>query len=150
MNNNCEFFLDEYKVINLNKQEYNLVNFINKSNTFDADEVSISLLNSKDINEFSNKIKTMKQNNTIKSKMIEIYEYLLAKSSDMDFKQAITKAEKSSKKIGWQVGVKAGMKAERIAIAKRMLLDDMNTYKVNKYTGLNTRVLKKLKQCLNR
>ena len=81
MNNNCEFFLDEYKVINLNKQEYNLVTFINKSNTFDADEVSISLLNSKDINEFSNKIKTMKHNNTIKSKMIEIYEYLLAKTS---------------------------------------------------------------------
>ena len=46
MNNNCEFFLDEYKVINLNKQEYNLVTFINKSNTFDADEVSFSLLNS--------------------------------------------------------------------------------------------------------
>ena len=42
------------------------------------------------------------------------------------------------------------MKAKRIAIAKRMLLDDINIYKVNKYTGLNTRVLKKLKQCLNR
>ena len=49
-----------------------------------------------------------------------------------------------------QIGMKAGKKAERIKIAKRMLIDDMKIYKVNKYTGLSNRVLKKLKLSLNK
>ena len=135
---------------NLDGKDYNFITFINDSNDFDEHEISLSLLNNEDINRFYDKIKTMKQNKTIQSVMKTIYEYLLTKSNDIDFKQVEAKAEKYGKKIGWQVGMKAGKKAERIEIAKRMLIDDMKIYKVNKYTGLSNRVLKKLKLSLNK
>ena len=91
-----------------------------------------------------------------KNAMNEIYKYLLSESNDLDlqFQKEKAKAEKSGiktgKKVGMQIGMKAGRKAERIKIAKRMLIDDMKIYKVNKYTGLSNRVLKKLKLSLNK
>ena len=40
---------------------------------------------------------------------------------------------------------KAGMKANQIATAKRMLADGLNLEKTSKYTGLSIKVLEKLK-----
>ena len=156
MDSNYKCILDEYKVIKLDKTDYNFISFINDSNGFDENAISLPLLSSQDIDRFSKEIKAMKQDKSIKGAMNEIYKYLLGESNDLDlqFQKEKAKAEKSGiktgKKVGMQIGMKAGRKAERIKIAKRMLIDDMKIYKVNKYTGLSNRVLKKLKLSLNK
>ena len=152
MDSNYECFLDGYKVIKLDKTDYNFISFINDSNGFDENAISLPLLSSQDIDRFSKEIKAMKQDKSIKGAMNEIYKYLLGESNDLDlqFQKEKDKAEKTGKKVGVQIGMKAGKKAERIKIAKRMLIDDMKIYKVNKYTGLSNRVLKKLKLSLNK
>ena len=156
MDSNYECFLDGYKVIKLDKTNYNFISFINDSNGFDENAISLPLLSGQDIDRFSKEIKVMKQDTSEKNAMNEIYKYLLSESNDLDlqFQKEKAKAEKSGiktgKKVGMQIGMKAGRKAERIKIAKRMLIDDMKIYKVNKYTGLSNRVLKKLKLSLNK
>ena len=156
MDSNYECFLDGYKVIKLDKTDYNFISFINDSNGFDENAISLPLLSGQDIDRFSKDIKVMKQDMSEKNAMNEIYKYLLSESNDLDlqFQKEKAKAEKSGiktgKKVGMQIGMKAGRKAERIKIAKRMLIDDMKIYKVNKYTGLSNRVLKKLKLSLNK
>lgn len=152
MDSNYKCILDEYKVIKLDKTDYNFISFINDSNGFDENAISLPLLSSQDIDRFSKEIKAMKQDKSIKGAMNEIYKYLLGESNDLDwqFQKEKDKAEKTGKKVGVQIGMKAGKKAERIKIAKRMLIDDMKIYKVNKYTGLSNRVLKKLKLSLNK
>ena len=156
MDSNYECFLDGYKVIKLDKTDYNFISFINDSNGFDENAISLPLLSGQDIDRFSKEIKVMKQDTSEKNAMNEIYKYLLSESNDLDlqFQKEKAKAEKSGiktgKKVGMQIGMKAGRKAERIKIAKRMLIDDMKIYKVNKYTGLSNRVLKKLKLSLNK
>ena len=152
MDSNYKCILDEYKVIKLDKTDYNFISFINDSNGFDENAISLPLLSSQDIDRFSKEIKAMKQDKSIKGAMNEIYKYLLGESNDLDwqFQKEKDKAEKTEKKVGVQIGMKAGKKAERIKIAKRMLIDDMKIYKVDKYTGLSNRVLKKLKLSLNK
>lgn len=156
MDSNYECFLDGYKVIKLDKTDYNFISFINDSNGFDENAIFLPLLSGQDIDMFSKDIKVMKQDMSEKNAMNEIYKYLLSESNDLDlqFQKEKAKAEKSGiktgKKVGMQIGMKAGRKAERIKIAKRMLIDDMKIYKVNKYTGLSNRVLKKLKLSLNK
>lgn len=156
MDSNYKCILDEYKVIKLDKTDYNFISFINDSNGFDENAISLPLLSGQDIDRFSKDIKVMKQDMSEKNAMNEIYKYLLSESNDLDlqFQKEKAKAEKSGiktgKKVGMQIGMKAGRKAERIKIAKRMLIDDMKIYKVNKYTGLSNRVLKKLKLSLNK
>ena len=156
MDSNYECFLDGYKVIKLDKTNYNFISFINDSNGFDENAIFLPLLSGQDIDRFSKDIKVMKQDMSEKNAMNEIYKYLLSESNDLDlqFQKEKAKAEKSGiktgKKVGMQIGMKAGRKAERIKIAKRMLIDDMKIYKVNKYTGLSNRVLKKLKLSLNK
>ena len=152
MDSNYKCILDEYKVIKLDKTDYIFISFINDSNGFDENAISLPLLSSQDIDRFSKEIKAMKQDKSIKGAMNEIYKYLLGESNDLDlqFQKEKDKAEKTGKKVGVQIGMKAGKKAERIKIAKRMLIDDMKIYKVNKYTGLSNRVLKKLKLSLNK
>ncbi len=156
MDSNYECFLDGYKVIKLDKTDYNFISFINDSNGFDENAIFLPLLSGQDIDRFSKDIKVMKQDMSEKNAMNEIYKYLLSESNDLDlqFQKEKAKAEKSGiktgKKVGMQIGMKAGRKAERIKIAKRMLIDDMKIYKVNKYTGLSNRVLKKLKLSLNK
>ena len=156
MDSNYECFLDGYKVIKLDKTDYNFISFINDSNGFDENAIFLPLLSGQDIDRFSKDIKVMKQDMSEKNAMNEIYKYLLSESNDLDlqFQKEKAKAEKSGiktgKKVGMQIGMKAGKKAERIKIAKRMLIDDMKIYKVNKYTGLSNRVLKKLKLSLNK
>ena len=144
--------VDEYKVIKLDKTDYNFISFINDLNDFDENAISLPLLSGQDIDRFSKEIKAMVQDKSIKDAMNEIYKYLLGESNDLDlqFQKEKDKAEKTGKKVGVQIGMKAGKKAERIKIAKRMLIDDMKIYKVNKYTGLSNRVLKKLKLSLNK
>lgn len=152
MDSNYKCILDEYKVIKLDKTDYNFISFINDSNGFDENAISLPLLSGQDIDSFSKEIKAMVQDKSIKDAMNEIYKYLLGESNDLDlqFQKEKDKAEKIGKKVGVQIGMKAGKKAERIKIAKRMLIDDMKIYKVNKYTGLSNRVLKKLKLSLNK
>lgn len=156
MDSNYECFLDGYKVIKLDKTDYNFISFINDSNGFDENAIFLPLLSGQDIDRFSKDIKVMKQDMSEKNAMNEIYKYLLSESNDLDlqFQKEKAKAEKSGiktgKRVGMQIGMKAGKKAERIKIAKRMLIDDMKIYKVNKYTGLSNRVLKKLKLSLNK
>lgn len=152
MDSNYKCILDEYKVIKLDKTDYNFISFINDLNSFDEDAISLPILSGKDIDRFSQEIKAMVQDKSIKDAMNEIYKYLLGESNDLDlqFQKEKDKAEKTGKKVGVQIGMKAGKKAERIKIAKRMLIDDMKIYKVNKYTGLSNRVLKKLKLSLNK
>lgn len=152
MDSNYKCILDEYKVIKLDKTDYNFISFINDSNGFDENAISLPLLSGQDIDRFSKEIKAMVQDKSIKDAMNEIYKYLLGESNDLDlqFQKEKDKAEKTGKKVGVQIGMKAGKKAERIKIAKRMLIDDMKIYKVNKYTGLSNRVLKKLKLSLNK
>lgn len=156
MDSNYECFLDGYKVIKLNKTDYNFISFVNDSNGFVENAISLPLLSGQDIDRFSKEIKVMKQDMSVKNAMNEIYKYLLSESNDLGLKFQIEKdkAEKSGiktgKRVGMQIGMKAGRKAERIKIAKRMLIDDMKIYKVNKYTGLSNRVLKKLKLSLNK
>lgn len=156
MDSNYKCILDEYKVIKLDKTDYNFISFINDSNGFDENAIFLPLLSGQDIDRFSKDIKVMKQDMSEKNAMNEIYKYLLSESNDLDlqFQKEKAKAEKSGiktgKKVGMQIGMKAGRKAERIKIAKRMLIDDMKIYKVNKYTGLSNRVLKKLKLSLNK
>ena len=152
MDSNYKCILDEYKVIKLDKTDYNFISFINDLNDFDENAISLPLLSGQDIDSFSKEIKVMKQDMSVKNAMNEIYKYLLGESNDLDlqFQKEKDKAEKTGKKVGVQIGMKAGKKAERIKIAKRMLLDDMKIYKVNKYTGLSNRVLKKLKLSLNK
>ena len=152
MDSNYKCILDEYKVIKLDKTDYNFISFINDLNDFDENAISLPLLSGQDIDRFSKEIKAMKQDKSIKGAMNEIYKYLLGESNDLDlqFQKEKDKAEKTGKKVGVQIGMKAGKKAERIKIAKRMLIDDMKIYKVNKYTGLSNRVLKKLKLSLNK
>lgn len=156
MDSNYECFLDGYKVIKLDKTDYNFISFINDSNGFDENAIFLPLLSGQDIDRFSKDIKVMKQDMSEKNAMNEIYKYLLSESNDLDlqFQKEKAKAEKSGiktgKRVGMQIGMKAGRKAERIKIAKRMLIDDMKIYKVNKYTGLSNRVLKKLKLSLNK
>lgn len=156
MDSNYKCFLDGYKVIKLDKTDYNFISFINDSNGFDENAIFLPLLSGQDIDRFSKDIKVMKQDMSEKNAMNEIYKYLLSESNDLDlqFQKEKAKAEKSGiktgKKVGMQIGMKAGRKAERIKIAKRMLIDDMKIYKVNKYTGLSNRVLKKLKLSLNK
>ena len=156
MDSNYKCILDEYKVIKLDKTDYNFISFINDLNDFDENAISLPLLSGQDIDSFSKEIKVMKQDMSEKNAMNEIYKYLLSESNDLDlqFQKEKAKAEKSGikagKKVGMQIGMKAGKKAERIKIAKRMLIDDMKIYKVNKYTGLSNRVLKKLKLSLNK
>lgn len=152
MDSNYECFLDGYKVIKLDKTDYNFISFINDLNDFDENAISLPLLSGQDIDSFSKEIKVMKQDMSVKNAMNEIYKYLLGESNDLDlqFQKEKDKAEKTGKKVGVQIGMKAGKKAERIKIAKRMLIDDMKIYKVNKYTGLSNRVLKKLKLSLNK
>lgn len=152
MNSNYKCILDEYKVIKLDKTDYNFISFINDLNDFDENAISLPLLSGQDIDRFSKEIKAMVQDKSIKDAMNEIYKYLLGESNDLDlqFQKEKDKAEKTGKKVGVQIGMKAGKKAERIKIAKRMLIDDMKIYKVNKYTGLSNRVLKKLKLSLNK
>ena len=152
MDSNYKCILDEYKVIKLDKTDYNFISFINDLNGFDEDAISLPLLSGQDIDRFSKEIKAMVQDKSIKDAMNEIYKYLLGESNDLDlqFQKEKDKAEKTGKKVGVQIGMKAGKKAERIKIAKRMLIDDMKIYKVNKYTGLSNRVLKKLKLSLNK
>ena len=152
MDSNYECFLDGYKVIKLDKTDYNFISFINDLNDFDENAISLPLLSGQDIDRFSKEIKAMVQDKSIKDAMNEIYKYLLGESNDLDlqFQKEKDKAEKTGKKVGVQIGMKAGKKAERIKIAKRMLIDDMKIYKVNKYTGLSNRVLKKLKLSLNK
>lgn len=156
MDSNYKCILDEYKVIKLDKTDYNFISFINDSNGFDENAISLPFLSGQDIDRFSKEIKVMKQDVSVKNAMNEIYKYLLSESNDLDlqFQKEKAKAEKSGiktgKKVGMQIGMKAGRKAERIKIAKRMLIDDMKIYKVNKYTGLSNRVLKKLKLSLNK
>lgn len=156
MDSNYECFLDGYKVIKLDKTDYNFISFINDSNGFDENAIFLPLLSGQDTDRFSKDIKVMKQDMSEKNAMNEIYKYLLSESNDLDlqFQKEKAKAEKSGiktgKKVGMQIGMKAGRKAERIKIAKRMLIDDMKIYKVNKYTGLSNRVLKKLKLSLNK
>ncbi len=152
MNSNYKCILDEYKVIKLDKTDYNFISFINDLNGFDEDAISLPLLSGQDIDRFSKEIKAMVQDKSIKDAMNEIYKYLLGESNDLDlqFQKEKDKAEKTGKKVGVQIGMKAGKKAEKIKIAKRMLIDDMKIYKVNKYTGLSNRVLKKLKLSLNK
>ena len=152
MDSNYKCILDEYKVIKLDKTDYNFISFINDSNGFDENAISLPLLSGQDIDSFSKEIKAMVQDKSIKDAMNEIYKYLLGESNDLDlqFQKEKDKAEKIGKKVGVQIGMKAGKKAERIKIAKRMLIDDMKIYKVNKYTSLSNRVLKKLKLSLNK
>lgn len=152
MNSNYKCILDEYKVIKLDKTDYNFISFINDLNDFDENAISLPLLSGQDIDRFSKEIKAMVQDKSIKDAMNEIYKYLLGESNDLDlqFQKEKDKAEKTGKKVGVQIGMKAGKKAEKIKIAKRMLIDDMKIYKVNKYTGLSNRVLKKLKLSLNK
>ena len=152
MDSNYKCILDEYKVIKLDKTDYNFISFINDSNGFDENAIFLPLLSGQDIDRFSKEIKAMVQDKSIKDAMNEIYKYLLGESNDLDlqFQKEKDKAEKTGKKVGVQIGMKAGKKAERIKIAKRMLIDDMKIYKVNKYTGLSNRVLKKLKLSLNK
>ena len=152
MDSNYECFLDGYKVIKLDKTDYNFISFINDLNGFDENAISLPLLSGQDIDRFSKEIKAMVQDKSIKDAMNEIYKYLLGESNDLDlqFQKEKDKAEKTGKKVGVQIGMKAGKKAEKIKIAKRMLIDDMKIYKVNKYTGLSNRVLKKLKLSLNK
>lgn len=156
MDSNYKCILDEYKVIKLDKTDYNFISFINDSNGFDENAIFLPLLSGQDIDRFSKDIKVMKQDMSEKNAMNEIYKYLLSESNDLDlqFQKEKAKAEKSGiktgKRVGMQIGMKAGKKAERIKIAKRMLIDDMKIYKVNKYTGLSNRVLKKLKLSLNK
>ena len=152
MDSNYKCILDEYKVIKLDKTDYNFISFINDSNGFDENAISLPFLSGQDIDRFSKEIKVMKQDVSVKNAMNEIYKYLLGESNDLDlqFQKEKDKAEKTGKKVGVQIGMKAGKKAERIKIAKRMLIDDMKIYKVNKYTGLSNRVLKKLKLSLNK
>ncbi len=152
MDSNYKCILDEYKVIKLDKTDYNFISFINDLNDFDENAISLPLLSGQDIDRFSKEIKAMVQDKSIKDAMNEIYKYLLGESNDLDlqFQKEKDKAEKTGKKVGVQIGMKAGKKAERIKIAKRMLIDDMKIYKVNKYTGLSNRVLKKLKLSLNK
>ena len=152
MDSNYKCILDEYKVIKLDKTDYNFISFINDLNDFDENAISLPLLSGQDIDRFSKEIKAMVQDKSIKDAMNEIYKYLLGESNDLDlqFHKEKDKAEKTGKKVGVQIGMKAGKKAERIKIAKRMLIDDMKIYKVNKYTGLSNRVLKKLKLSLNK
>ena len=152
MDSNYKCILDEYKVIKLDKTDYNFISFINVLNDFDENAISLPLLSGQDIDSFSKEIKVMKQDMSVKNAMNEIYKYLLGESNDLDlqFQKEKDKAEKTGKKVGVQIGMKAGKKAERIKIAKRMLIDDMKIYKVNKYTGLSNRVLKKLKLSLNK
>lgn len=152
MDSNYKCILDEYKVIKLDKTDYNFISFINDLNDFDENAISLPLLSGQDIDRFSKEIKVMKQDMSVKNAMNEIYKYLLGESNDLDlqFQKEKDKAEKTGKKVGVQIGMKAGKKAERIKIAKRMLIDDMKIYKVNKYTGLSNRVLKKLKLSLNK
>ena len=156
MDSNYKCILDEYKVIKLDKTDYNFISFINDSNGFDENAIFLPLLSGQDIDRFSKDIKVMKQDMSEKNAMNEIYKYLLSESNDLDlqFQKEKAKAEKSGiktgKKVAMQIGIKAGRKAERIKIAKRMLIDDMKIYKVNKYTGLSNRVLKKLKLSLNK
>jgi predicted transposase/invertase (TIGR01784 family) len=152
MDSNYKCILDEYKVIKLDKTDYNFISFINDLNDFDENAISLPLLSGQDIDSFSKEIKVMKQDMSVKNAMNEIYKYLLGESNDLDlqFQKEKDKAEKTGKKVGVQIGMKAGKKAERIKIAKRMLIDDMKIYKVNKYTGLSNRVLKKLKLSLNK
>lgn len=152
MNSNYKCILDEYKVIKLDKTDYNFISFINDLNGFDENAISLPLLSGQDIDRFYKEIKAMVQDKSIKDAMNEIYKYLLGESNDLDlqFQKEKDKAEKTGKKVGVQIGMKAGKKAERIKIAKRMLIDDMKIYKVNKYTGLSNRVLKKLKLSLNK
>lgn len=147
MDSNYKCILDEYKVIKLDKTDYNFISFINDLNDFDENAISLPLLSGQDIDRFSKEIKAMVQDKSIKDAMNEIYKYLLGESNDLDlqFQKEKDKAEKTGKKVGVQIGMKAGKKAEKIKIAKRMLIDDMKIYKVNKYTGLSNRVLKKLK-----
>ena len=131
MDSNYKCILDEYKVIKLDKTDYNFISFINDSNGFDENAISLPLLSSQDIDRFSKEIKAMKQDKSIKGAMNEIYKYLLGESNDLDlqFQKEKDKAEKTGKKVGVQIGMKAGKKAERIKIAKRMLIDDMKIYK---------------------
>ena len=152
MDSNYKCILDEYKVIKLDKTDYNFISFINDLNDFDENAISLPLLSGQDIDRFSKEIKAMVQDKSIKDAMNEIYKYLLGESNDLDlqFQKEKDKAEKTGKKVGVQIGMKAPEKAERIKIAKRMLIDDMKIYKVNKYTGLSNRVLKKLKLSLNK
>lgn len=152
MDSNYKCILDEYKVIKLDKTDYNFISFIYDLNDFDENAISLPLLSGQDIDRFSKEIKAMVQDKSIKDAMNEIYKYLLGESNDLDlqFQKEKDKAEKTGKKVGVQIGMKAGKKAERIKIAKRMLIDDMKIYKVNKYTGLSNRVLKKLKLSLNK
>lgn len=152
MDSNYKCILDEYKVIKLDKTDYNFISFINDLNDFDENAISLPLLSGQDIDRFSKEIKAMVQDKSIKDAMNEIYKYLLGESNDLDlqFQKEKDKAEKTGKKVGVQIGMKAGKKAEKIKIAKRMLIDDMKIYKVNKYTGLSNRVLKKLKLSLNK
>ena len=152
MDSNYKCILDEYKVIKLDKTDYNFISFINDLNDFDENAISLPFLSGQDIDRFSKEIKVMKQDVSVKNAMNEIYKYLLGESNDLDlqFQKEKDKAEKTGKKVGVQIGMKAGKKAERIKIAKRMLIDDMKIYKVNKYTGLSNRVLKKLKLSLNK
>ena len=156
MDSNYECFLDGYKVIKLDKTDYNFISFINDSNGFDENAIFLPLLSGQDIDRFSKDIKVMKQDMSEKNAMNEIYKYLLSESNDLglQFQKEKDKAEKSGiktgKRVGMQIGMKAGRKAERIKIAKRMLIDDMKIYKVNKFTGLSNRVLKKLKLSLNK
>lgn len=156
MDSNYKCILDEYKVIKLDKTDYNFISFINDLNDFDENAISLPLLSGQDIDRFSKEIKVMKQDVSVKNAMNEIYKYLLGESNDLDWQlqKEKDKAEKSGiktgKRVGMQIGMKAGRKAERIKIAKRMLIDDMKIYKVNKYTGLSNRVLKKLKLSLNK
>lgn len=152
MNSNYKCILDEYKVIKLDKTDYNFISFINDLNGFDENAISLPLLSGQDIDRFYKEIKAMVQDKSIKDAMNEIYKYLLGESNDLDlqFQKEKDKAEKTGKKVGVQIGMKAGKKAEKIKIAKRMLIDDMKIYKVNKYTGLSNRVLKKLKLSLNK
>ena len=156
MDSNYKCILDEYKVIKLDKTDYNFISFINDSNGFDENAISLPFLSGQDIDRFSKEMKVMKQDVSVKNAMNEIYKYLLGESNDLDWQlqKEKDKAEKSGiktgKRVGMQIGMKAGRKAERIKIAKRMLIDDMKIYKVNKYTGLSNRVLKKLKLSLNK
>ena len=156
MDSNYTYIYYEYKVIKLDKTDYNFISFINDSNGFDENAISLPFLSGQDIDRFSKEIKVMKQDVSVKNAMNEIYKYLLGESNDLDWQlqKEKDKAEKSGiktgKRVGMQIGMKAGRKAERIKIAKRMLIDDMKIYKVNKYTGLSNRVLKKLKLSLNK
>ena len=94
MDSNYECFLDGYKVIKLDKTDYNFISFINDSNGFDENAIFLPLLSGQDIDRFSKDIKVMKQDMSEKNAMNEIYKYLLSESNDLDLQFQKEKANK--------------------------------------------------------